>query len=95
MALGFLHTAYEEFAGVLSIPSELQIAAKYVMSPPIRSEENQKQIRGGLAGGSLQLIATDHAVFNISQKAHGFDDFRKIPNGVNGIEVRFQTCKDS
>lgn len=35
-----------------------------------------------------QLVATDHAVFNSSQKAVGRNDFRKIPNGVNGIEER-------
>lgn len=57
------------------------------MSPPIRSEEQQKKVRGALSGGSLQLIATDHAVFNMSQKEQGLGDFRKIPNGVNGIEV--------
>lgn len=57
------------------------------MSPPIRSEESQKKVRGGLISGNLQLIATDHAVFNLSQKAAGLKDFRKIPNGVNGIEA--------
>jgi hypothetical protein len=32
----------------------------------------------------LQLVGTDHCVFNSTQKASGIDDFRKIPNGVNG-----------
>lgn len=41
-----------------------------------------------LTGGILDLVATDHAVFNSTQKAAGKDDFRKIPNGVNGIEER-------
>ena len=41
-----------------------------------------------LASGVLQLVATDHAVFNSSQKAGGRRDFRRIPNGVNGIEER-------
>lgn len=36
----------------------------------------------------LQLVATDHAVFNSAQKAAGRHDFTKIPNGVNGIEER-------
>lgn len=36
----------------------------------------------------VQLVATDHAVFNSSQKAGGRTDFTKIPNGVNGIEER-------
>jgi len=33
---------------------------------------------------NLQLVGTDHCVFNSTQKAFGIDDFRKIPNGVNG-----------
>jgi dihydropyrimidinase len=32
----------------------------------------------------LQLVGTDHCTFNSTQKAFGSDDFRKIPNGVNG-----------
>lgn len=40
------------------------------------------------ATGVLQLVGTDHAVFNSSQKAAGRHDFRRIPNGVNGIEER-------
>jgi dihydropyrimidinase len=36
----------------------------------------------------LQLVGTDHAVFNSSQKRVGAEDFRIIPNGVNGLEER-------
>lgn len=32
----------------------------------------------------IQLVATDHAPFNSTQKALGKHDFRVIPNGVNG-----------
>lgn len=63
-------------------------AAAFVMSPPIRSSEHAPALRKALASGVLQLVATDHAVFNSSQKAVGRNDFRKIPNGVNGIEER-------
>jgi len=31
-----------------------------------------------------QLVGTDHCTFNSTQKGLGIDDFRKIPNGVNG-----------
>jgi dihydropyrimidinase len=41
-----------------------------------------------LSQGILQLVATDHAVFTKEQKAAGRQDFRKIPNGVNGLEER-------
>jgi len=65
----------------------VQIAAQYVMSPPIRSQEHQRKIKQALAGQVLQVVATDHCPFNKSQKAAGWGDYRKIPNGVNGIEV--------
>ena len=57
------------------------------MSPPIRSLEHQKKIKGALAGQALQIVATDHCPFNKSQKAAGISDFREIPNGVNGLEA--------
>jgi len=38
--------------------------------------------------GMLDLTGTDNCTFNANQKALGKDDFRKIPNGVNGIEDR-------
>lgn len=64
-----------------------QIAAQFVMSPPIRNEQHQKGIRQALADNVLQIVGTDHCPFNKSQKAAGLTDFRKIPNGVNGIEA--------
>lgn len=35
--------------------------------------------------GFLQLVGTDHCALNSTQKALGIADFRKIPNGVNGM----------
>ena len=42
--------------------------------------------------GDTQVIATDHAVFNTTQKRRGRHDFRHIPNGVNGIEERLHVA---
>ena len=59
------------------------------MSPPIRKQAvDGVALRHALASGLLHLVGTDHAVFNSTQKAAGRDDFRRIPNGVNGIEER-------
>ena len=41
---------------------------------------------------SRQVLATDHAVFNTTQKRRGRQDFRQIPNGVNGIEERLHVA---
>ena len=35
----------------------------------------------------LQLTGTDNCTFNADQKALGKNDFRKIPNGVNGKDL--------
>lgn len=43
---------------------DFDVAARYVMSPPIRSAEHGAALRAALAGGALQIVATDHAVFN-------------------------------
>ncbi|CAL8462951.1 g2485 [Coccomyxa elongata] len=73
---------------------DFKVAAQYVMSPPIRNKEHQRQIKAGLAGGVLSIIATDHAPFNSTHKRAGLHDFRKIPNGVNGIEERLHVAWD-
>ncbi|ERM98133.1 hypothetical protein AMTR_s00095p00057460 [Amborella trichopoda] len=69
-------------------------AAKYVMSPPIRKSGHDKALQGALSSGILQLVGTDHCTFNSAQKAMGIHDFRKIPNGVNGIEERMHLVWD-
>ncbi|MEM1273775.1 MAG: dihydropyrimidinase [Pseudomonadota bacterium] len=63
-------------------------AAQRVMSPPFRSKDHQDGLWNGLAAGSLQVIATDHAAFSSKQKTMGVEDFRLIPNGTGGLEER-------
>ena len=65
-----------------------QYAARRVMSPPFRSKDHQASLWAGLAAGSLQVVATDHAAFDDSQKRMGLDDFTRIPNGTGGLEER-------
>ncbi|KAF3430945.1 hypothetical protein FNV43_RR25675 [Rhamnella rubrinervis] len=70
-------------------------AAMFVMSPPIRAAGHDKALQAALSTGALQLVGTDHCTFNSTQKALGIDDFRKIPNGVNGIEERMHLVWDT
>ncbi|CAL8070087.1 unnamed protein product [Calicophoron daubneyi] len=64
-------------------------AAGYVMSPPLRPDpHNSEELMRFLGAGDLEATGTDHCVFRSDQKALGKDDFRLIPNGVNGIEDR-------
>ncbi len=63
--------------------------AKYVMSPPLRDQKNQKILWDGLASGLISTLATDHAPFDFAtQKIIGKDDFTKIPNGIPALEDR-------
>jgi len=74
---------------------DFTIASKYVMSPPIRELGHGKALQAALSTGTLQLVGTDHCTFNSTQKAFGVDDFRKIPNGVNGLEERMHVLWDA
>ena len=64
-------------------------SAKYVLTPPLREQWNQRELWRALRNGALNVISTDHCPFCLSeQKELGRDDFSKIPNGGPGIENR-------
>lgn len=63
--------------------------AKYVCSPPLRTEADQAALWQALADGTLSVVSTDHAPFRFAdQKARGRARFDWIPNGVPAIEHR-------
>lgn len=63
--------------------------AKYICSPPIRKEEDVAALREAVENGEIDAVATDHCSFRFdTQKVLGKDDFRKIPNGIPGLEHR-------
>ena len=62
--------------------------APYVMSPPLRTTDDNTALWDALADGTLSTIGTDHCPFNMEQKKAGLDDFRKIPGGTGGVEHR-------
>lgn len=64
-------------------------AAKWVMSPPLRDEENNRIMWDAVRDGFIKVIATDHCSFNFKgQKDVGRSSFAKIPNGAPGIGDR-------
>ena len=75
-------------------PARASKGRRYVMSPPLREVADQEALWRGLAGGDLQVVATDHCPFTLADKARGRDDFSKIPNGAPGIETRMTLLWD-
>jgi len=77
-------------------------AAKFVMTPPLRSREHQDALWQGLGTGALSAVSTDHCPFCFAEqpygmlysKQQGIDDFSKIPNGAPGIETRVALMHD-
>jgi len=77
--------------------------AKWVCSPPMRTEKDNARLWEGLHDGILQTIGTDHCPFffdgtkpivyegkeiAIPGKELGRDDFTKIPNGLPAVGDR-------
>jgi dihydropyrimidinase len=63
--------------------------AKFVCSPPLRPRDHQEALWHGLASDDLQVVGTDHCPFDFrGQKDIGRGDFRRIPNGLPGVEER-------
>jgi dihydroorotase len=61
----------------------------FKMNPPLRSAEDVKALREGLADGTLDAIATDHAPHAPEEKKLEFD---AALNGVLGLETAFPVC---
>jgi dihydropyrimidinase len=69
--------------------------AKFVCSPPLRSKDHWPELWAGLVKDDLQVVSTDHCPFDFhGQKELGKGDFRKIPNGLPGVEDRVDLLHD-
>jgi dihydropyrimidinase len=69
--------------------------AKFVCSPPLRPKDHWEELWRGLAKDDLQVVSTDHCPFDFEgQKELGRGDFRKIPNGLPGVENRVDLLHD-
>ncbi len=63
--------------------------AKYVLSPPLRPRPHCEAMWKAVNDHTIEVIGTDHCSFDFKgQKEMGRGDYRKIPNGLNGLEER-------
>ncbi len=79
----------------LALTDEAVAASDYdpdfKMNPPLRSAADVQACREGLADGTLDAIATDHAPHSPEEKKLEFD---AALNGVIGLETAFAVCLD-
>jgi dihydroorotase len=54
------------------------------MNPPLRTAEDREALRQGLADGTIDAVATDHAPHAVEEKESEFD---QAPPGTTGLET--------
>ncbi len=95
----YLHLSVEDHVSLPGFEG-----AKYVCSTPIRFKEegHQEYLWNALARGDLQVVSTDHACFFYDDDEHmgrqkrlGEGNFTLIPNGLPGVEERFNVMYQS
>lgn len=64
----------------------LKDEGRYKMNPPLRSKSDREALLKGLADGTIDMIATDHAPHGESEKDMGLE---KSAFGVTGLEIAF------
>ncbi|UCF91666.1 MAG: dihydropyrimidinase [Desulfobacterales bacterium] len=60
----------------------------YIISPPLRKQEDIEALWEGLHEGTISVVSTDDASFSVESKRMGKDSFDKVPNGMAGVELR-------
>ncbi|MFA5561612.1 MAG: dihydroorotase [Eubacteriales bacterium] len=65
---------------------QLQEDGRFKMNPPIRTEEDRQALLEGLADGTIDMIATDHAPHSAEEKAGGLSGSLM---GIVGLETAF------
>src|SRR5512143_192000 len=61
----------------------------FKMNPPLRSAADVRAVREGVADGTIDCIATDHAPHTLVEKDLEFD---VALNGIVGLETAFAVC---
>jgi len=64
-------------------------ATNLKMNPPLRDQKHRRAILDGIADGTIDAIATDHAPHHFDEKNVEFD---LAPFGIIGLETAFGIC---
>jgi dihydroorotase len=73
------------------IDEDVQYDSRYKMNPPLASRQDRDALIGGLADGTVDAIATDHAPHESALKNVEFD---RAPFGVTGFETALALALD-
>lgn len=63
---------------------DMREEGRFKMNPPLRTREDMEALRKGVADGTIDVIATDHAPHSAEEKSRGLE---KSAMGVVGIET--------
>ena len=63
---------------------DMREEGRFKMNPPLRSRADMEALRAGVADGTIDVIATDHAPHSAEEKSRGLE---KSAMGVVGIET--------
>lgn len=58
----------------------------YIMTPPLRSSDNQEALWKYLLDGNISTIGSDHCGYTLSQR-EGVESFSEVAPGVPGVEA--------
>jgi dihydropyrimidinase len=67
---------------------EGESAARFLMTPPLRTEADRRALWEALRNGALDSYASDHSHLTLGDKLAGGDDFTLVEPGVPGVEAR-------
>ena len=71
-------------------------AARFVVSPPLRTADHPGALWAGLAEGALSIVATDHVPDRAGvEKQSWRDSFDRVSNGAPGIETLLAVAYDA
>jgi dihydroorotase len=65
---------------------DVQDSGRFRMNPPIRTRADREALISGLADGTIDMVATDHAPHSAEEKSKGFTGSL---NGIVGLETAF------
>ncbi|TDR89580.1 dihydropyrimidinase [Enterovirga rhinocerotis] len=73
--------------------------ARWMCSPPIRTERDQEALWRALELGDLQIVSSDHAPYKLDEtgkfSAGPSPSFKQIANGMPGVELRLPVMFDA